>query len=115
MAYFSQGLSEKAQQKPAYERELMAISLAVQKWRHYLMGYHFIINIDKKSLKFLTEQRLMGEVQFKWTSKLLCFDFKIKYKPRADNKVADSLSRKMIFEALSLVQMEDLHGLLVEI
>ena len=34
IAFFSQVLSEKARLKSVYERELMAIVLAIQKWRH---------------------------------------------------------------------------------
>ena len=72
------------------------------------MGRHFIIQTDQRSLKFLTEQRLLGEEQFKWTSKLIGFDFEIKYKPGCENRVADALSRKMIFAAISLVHFSDL-------
>ena len=58
VAFYSQTLSERAQAKSVYERELMAIVIAVQKWRHYLMGRHFIILTDQKSLKFLSDQRV---------------------------------------------------------
>nr|KYP53442.1 Retrovirus-related Pol polyprotein from transposon 297 family [Cajanus cajan] len=43
LAFWSKTLSSRAQQKSIYERELMAVVLAVQKWRHYLLGNHFII------------------------------------------------------------------------
>lgn len=33
-------------------RELKAIVIVVQKWRHYLIGRHFIILTNQKNLKF---------------------------------------------------------------
>ncbi|GAU47870.1 hypothetical protein TSUD_404410 [Trifolium subterraneum] len=63
VAYMSQTLPDRAQGKSVYERELMAIVIAIQKWRPYLLGRHFKVHTDQKSLKFLTEQRIMGEDQ----------------------------------------------------
>lgn len=55
IAFFSQALNQKDRGKSVYERELMAIVFVVQKWRHYLLGYHFIVRTYQKSLKFLLE------------------------------------------------------------
>ena len=103
VAYMSQTLSDKAITKSVYEKELMAMVLVIQKWRHYLLGRHFIVHTDQKSLKFLIDQRLMSEEQNKWTSKLLGFDFEIKYKPGIENRAADALSRKLLFSAMSTI------------
>ena len=108
MAFHSQTLLGRAQSKSVYKRELMAIVIVIKKWRHYLMGRHFIILTDQKSLKFLCDQRVLGEEQFKWTSKLIGFDFEIQYKPGTQNRVADALSRRMSYAALSTVQFDEL-------
>ncbi|KAI5381822.1 hypothetical protein KIW84_040792 [Lathyrus oleraceus] len=55
ICYMSQTLSDRAQQKSIYERELMAIVTAIQKWLPYLMGRHFKVHTDKKSLKLITK------------------------------------------------------------
>ncbi|BAT73651.1 hypothetical protein VIGAN_01116000, partial [Vigna angularis var. angularis] len=88
LAFWSQALSDRGQQKSVYERELMAIVQAVHKWKHYLMGSHFVFVTDQKSLKFLTDQRLLTEQQFKWASKLIGYDFEIRFRPGKENHVA---------------------------
>ena len=62
-AYMSQVLSERAQNRSVYERELMAIVLIVQKWHHYLLGQNFIMHTDQRSLKYLLDQQVVGADQ----------------------------------------------------
>lgn len=46
IAYFSKRMTPKMQAQSAYIRELYALTEAVSKFRHYLMGHRFVIKID---------------------------------------------------------------------
>ncbi|RVX01071.1 Transposon Tf2-2 polyprotein [Vitis vinifera] len=72
---------------------LGAVLMQIQKWRHYLLGRHFIVRTDQSSLKFLLEQRIVNESYQKWVAKLFGYDFEIQFRPRMENKAADALSR----------------------
>lgn len=76
-----------------YEKELLDVVMAVQKWRGYLLGQKFTIRTDQEALKFLLTQKITTLVQQKWLTKLLGFDYAIEYKKGHDNIVADPLSR----------------------
>jgi hypothetical protein len=93
IAYFSKALSDGNLAKSVYEKELMALVLCIQHWRHYLLGKPFIVHTDHKSLKHLLQQRINSPDQQCWLAKLLGYQFEVKYKPGVDNKVADALSR----------------------
>ena len=87
-AFFSKNLATST-----YEKEMMAILHAVQKWRPYLLGNHFCIKTDHQSLKYFLEQCVSSPAQPKWVSKLMGYDYEITYKKGKDNIVADALSR----------------------
>jgi hypothetical protein len=93
IAYFSKALGARNLTKSAYEKELMAIVLAIQHWRPYLIGRKFIVSTDQKSLKQLMQQRIVTMEQQNWAAKLLGYDFDIVYKQGRLNKGADALSR----------------------
>ncbi|MCH83059.1 hypothetical protein A2U01_0003873, partial [Trifolium medium] len=93
IAYFSKKLSPRRQKQSAYIRELLAITEALAKFRHYLLGHRFVIKTDQKGLKSLLEQSLQTPEQQEWLHKFIGFDFHIEYKPGKDNIPADTLSR----------------------
>lgn len=109
IVFFSQKLCPRMQLASAYEREMFAITIAVKKWCHYLLGHHFRIFTDQKSLKGLISQVIQTPAQHKWLTKLLGFDYEIIYTPGKSNVVADALSRvieppEAIFSAISECQ-----------
>nr|KYP53272.1 Retrovirus-related Pol polyprotein from transposon 297 family [Cajanus cajan] len=59
ITYFSKALGERSLTKSTYEKELMAVALAIQHWHPYLLGCRFIVRIDQKSLKQLMQQRII--------------------------------------------------------
>lgn len=103
IAYFSKGLSKNNLSKSAYEKELMALVLAVQHWRPYLLGRQFVVYSDQKSLRHLLQQRITSTDQQSWIAKLLGYHFEVIYKPGPENKAVDSLS--IMYEEIELQRM----------
>ncbi|GKG25468.1 putative mitochondrial protein [Tanacetum coccineum] len=93
IAYTSKALSPKHQALSTYEKEFLAVLLALEKWRGYLLDKHFKIKTDHFSLKYLLDQRLTTPFQTKWLPKLLGFDYEISYKKGNENMAANAFSR----------------------
>ncbi|XP_026419641.1 uncharacterized protein LOC113315596 [Papaver somniferum] len=77
IAYYSKSLSGKNLNLSVYAKEMLVIVTAVNKCQSYLLGRHFKIYIDHRSLKYFLEQRISSMEQQKWLSKLLGYDYEI--------------------------------------
>ncbi|KAD1183178.1 hypothetical protein E3N88_43191 [Mikania micrantha] len=93
IAFISKALSVKQLSLSVYEKELLAILMAVKQWHHYLLPRKFIIKTDQKSLKYLLTQKITTPLQQTWLAKLMGYTYEISYKKGTDNLVADGLSR----------------------
>lgn len=93
LAYISRALGPKNQVLSTYEKECLAILLAVDQWRPYLHHAEFVIKTDQKSLTRLDDQRLTTPWKHKALTKLLGLKYKILYNKGVENIVADALSR----------------------
>jgi len=93
LAFISQALAPKHKGLSVYDKELLAMLIAVEKWRHYLEGGSFVIKTDHESLKFLSQQKLHTHLQRRGMSKLMGLDFTIQYRRGYENKAAGALSR----------------------
>jgi len=58
LAFISKPLGPKTKGLSTYEKEYLAILIAVDQWRAYLQQAEFVIYTDQKSLVYLNEQRL---------------------------------------------------------
>ncbi|KAL4388984.1 hypothetical protein GQ457_09G026490 [Hibiscus cannabinus] len=105
IAYYSQKLSPRMQAASTYHREMYAITQAVGKWRQYLLGRRFSIVTDQRSLRELTQQTIQTPEQQHWLSKLIGYDFEIKYRPGKQNDVADALSQEVHPSYMALSRM----------
>jgi hypothetical protein len=100
LAYVSKALGPKNQGLSTYEKEYLAILVAVDHWRPYFLQGQLVIHTDQQSLTHLNEQRLHTHWQQKVFTKLLGLNYKIVYKKGVENGAAHALSRKPEAEVL---------------
>ena len=78
---------------PTHEKEMLAIVRALKKFRAKLLGTHFTIYTDHRTLECFQGQRNLSRRQARWQEFLAEYDFNIRYVRGEDNTVADALSR----------------------
>ncbi|KAK3542610.1 hypothetical protein QTP86_031312, partial [Hemibagrus guttatus] len=76
-------------------RELLAIKLALEEWRHWLEGarHPFLVLTDHKNLEYLRAAKRLNPQQACWALFFTRFEFSISYWPGSKNTKADALSR----------------------
>jgi len=83
---------------PVHEKELLAITFAIEKWRCYIENGHPITIItDHESLKYMKTTKKPSRRLARWIEKFEEYDLIIQYRKGEDNVVPDAISRKPDF------------------
>lgn len=78
---WSKKLDQYQESYPVRQKELLAIVLAVKKWRHHLLGHPVtVILITKASHEFFTDKPPEVIRVANWIEVLLQFEIRIKYR-----------------------------------
>jgi cleavage and polyadenylation specificity factor subunit 1 len=95
LAFFSNKLTATETKYGAYDRELLAIYLAVKHFRYMVEGRDFVIFTDHKPITFAFQQKSdkCTPRQFRHLDFISQFTMDIRYVPGKQNIVADTLSR----------------------
>lgn len=94
LAYVSKALGPRNRSLSVYEKEFLAILLAIKHWRQYVLLTEFVIQTYQRSLTSLSSQRLHTKWQQKAMMKLMGLQYTIQYRKGAKNDAADALSRR---------------------
>ena len=82
-AYFSRTFSSAQRNYDIYDRELLAVILALEEWRQYLQGTAHPITIitDHKNLSYIKDLRKLSRQQARWLLFLQDFDIQWQVTP----------------------------------
>ncbi|KAG1925134.1 retrotransposable element [Pimephales promelas] len=95
-AFYSKKLSPAEQNYDIGNRELLAIKLALEEWRHWLEGaqHPFTVITDHRNLEYLRDAKRLNPRQARWALFFTRFNFSVTYRPGEKNVKADAVSRQ---------------------
>jgi len=112
----SKKLNPTQQRWSATKRELYALMWAMKRFRHYLLGHHFIARVDHKPLVAMMKNRSTILTEG-WIETIMEYNFTTEYIPGDTNQMADSLSRchdtELELHTLKIENTKDLDAKLV--
>ena len=74
-------------------KECLAIKLALQAFKVYLLGRPFLVQTDHRALQWLSMHKDTNPRLTRWSNALQAYDFSIEHRPGRLNTNADALSR----------------------
>lgn len=95
-AFFSRRLSPAERNYDIGNRELLAVKMALEEWRHWLEGAKdpFLVWTDHKNLEYIRSAKRLNSRQARWSLFFARFNFTISYRPGSRNVKPDALSRQ---------------------
>eukprot|EP00963_Diacronema_lutheri_P004510 scaffold345_cov371-Pavlova_lutheri.AAC.1 len=94
VAYWSKALEGAQKNYTTTELEMLAIVLALETWRHYLLGVRVVVRTDHQALVHYQHKRpaKLQQRELSWLPRLADFQISIEYKPGKSNLSPDALS-----------------------
>ena len=95
-AFFSRRLSPAEINYDIGNRELLAVKMALEEWRHWLEGATepFLVWTDHKNLEYIRTAKRLNSRQARWSLFFTRFKFSLSYRPGSRNIKPDALSRQ---------------------
>uniref|UniRef100_A0A8C9ZTG8 Gypsy retrotransposon integrase-like protein 1 n=1 Tax=Sander lucioperca TaxID=283035 RepID=A0A8C9ZTG8_SANLU len=106
-AFLSRKLSPAERNYDVGNRELLAVKVALEEWRHWLEGaeHPFLVWTDHKNLEYLRSAKRLNSRQARWALFFNHFNFSLSYRPGSKNTKPDALSR--LFDTDSLPKSDE--------
>jgi hypothetical protein len=97
VAYLSKSLSPAERNYDIFNKELLAVIRALKEWCHLLEGSKILVKIltDHKNLEYFQTKKDLNQRQARWMAILADYNYRIVYRPGAQNQKADILSRRI--------------------
>ncbi|XP_057696537.1 retinoic acid receptor RXR-gamma-B isoform X2 [Corythoichthys intestinalis] len=94
-AFLSKKLTSAERNYDVGNRELLAIKVALEEWRHWLEGADqpFVVWTDHRNLEHLRTAKRLNARQARWSLFFTRFNFVLSYRPGSKNAKPDALSR----------------------
>jgi RNase H-like domain found in reverse transcriptase/Reverse transcriptase (RNA-dependent DNA polymerase)/Integrase zinc binding domain len=92
VAFDSMQLKAAEKNYPVHEKELLAVIRALKKWCSDLLGTHFYVYTDHRTLENFDTQKDLSRRQLRWQEFLSQYDLTMTYIHGEDNTIADALS-----------------------
>jgi len=96
ISYASRKLSDTEKRYSVIERECLAIMFGISKFKQYLIGKEFILEVDHRPLVYLNKFKGSNDRLMRWALSLQSYKFRIVYIRGAENVGADCLSRNPV-------------------
>lgn len=95
-AFYSHRLTPTQANYDIGNRELLAIKLALEEWRHWLEGasHPFLIWTDHQNLTYIQNAKRLNARQARWSLFFNRFKFTLSFRPGSKNIKPDALSRQ---------------------
>ena len=97
VAFHARTISTTEQKHSSVEKEAYTVIEALRKWKHLLIGRHFNLVTDQRSVSFMLDLKHRSKIKndkiLRWRLELAAFDFTTIYRPGKLNCAPDTFSR----------------------